>query len=97
MQEEKSPGERNFCGDCGSALWLWDPRWPELIHPNASAVDTPLPPPPEIVQIFLGSKPAWVQLPDYKGLKVVSFDSYPAESLEDWHKRHGLFDPPAPE
>jgi hypothetical protein len=33
-----SPAERHFCGQCGSALWLWDPRWPELIHPFASAI-----------------------------------------------------------
>ncbi|KAK9843274.1 hypothetical protein WJX74_009587 [Apatococcus lobatus] len=96
-KEETSPGERNFCGDCGSALWLWDPRWPELIHPNASAVDTPLPTPPEIVQIFLESKPSWIQVPDFNEVKVVNFDAYPKESLEDWHKRHNLFDPPAPQ
>ena len=32
---KKSPGERSFCSKCGSALWVWDPRWPELIHPFA--------------------------------------------------------------
>ena len=36
----ESPAERRFCGRCGSALWVWDPRWPELIHPFASAIDT---------------------------------------------------------
>ena len=96
VQVETSPGERHFCGKCGSALWLWDHRWPELIHPNASAIETPLPQPPEIVQIFLESKPSWVQLPEYSGVQVVNFDAYPTESLEDWHKRHGLFDPPTP-
>ena len=35
-----SPAERSFCSRCAAALWLWDPRWPELIHPFASAVDT---------------------------------------------------------
>ena len=39
--------ERNFCGSCGTALWVYDPNWPELVHPFASAVDTPLPKPPE--------------------------------------------------
>jgi hypothetical protein len=24
----ESPGERRFCSVCGSALWVWDPRWP---------------------------------------------------------------------
>ena len=26
----RSPAARHFCRECGSALWLWDPRWPEL-------------------------------------------------------------------
>src|SRR3546814_4861717 len=25
-----SSGERRFCRECGSALWLYDPSWPEL-------------------------------------------------------------------
>ena len=37
---EISLAERSFCGRCGSPLWLWDPRWPELIHPIASAIDS---------------------------------------------------------
>ena len=28
-----SPAERRFCRHCASALWVWDPRWPELVHP----------------------------------------------------------------
>ena len=43
MAERTSTAERHFCGRCGSALWLWDPTWPELVHPHASAIDTPLP------------------------------------------------------
>lgn len=27
---ERSPAQRSFCGVCGTALWAWDPRWPEL-------------------------------------------------------------------
>lgn len=34
---------RDFCRHCGSALWLYDPRWPELVHLFASAIETPLP------------------------------------------------------
>src|SRR3546814_8491839 len=34
-----SSGERHFCRLCGSALWLYDPSWPELVHPFASAID----------------------------------------------------------
>ncbi len=37
-----SPAERSFCSRCASALWLWDPRWPDLIHPFASVIDTDL-------------------------------------------------------
>ena len=44
---EISTGERNFCRKCGSALWLYDPTWPELVHPFASAIDSDLPKPPE--------------------------------------------------
>src|SRR5690606_14109559 len=64
---EESPAERRFCGRCGSALWLWDPRWPELIHPFASAIDTDLPVPPEQVHIMLGSKANWVRVDAKRG------------------------------
>jgi hypothetical protein len=37
----RSPAERHFCSVCGSALWLYDDRRPELIHTLASAIDTP--------------------------------------------------------
>ncbi len=83
-----SPAERRFCGRCGTALWLWDPRWPELIHPLAGAIDTPLPVPPETVHIMLASKPAWVRADIAPGDQV--HDHYPPESLEEWHRRHGL-------
>jgi hypothetical protein len=51
--EHTSSGQRHFCGRCGSALWLWDPTWPELVHPHASAIDTPLPKPAENVHLML--------------------------------------------
>ena len=35
-----SEGRRHFCRLCGSALWLWDPSWPDLVHPFASAIDS---------------------------------------------------------
>jgi len=87
---EESPAERRFCGHCGSALWVWDPRWPELVHPFASAIDTPLPEPPEQVHIILASRPGWVRLEAGEG--DACHDGYPSESLEDWHRRHGLLD-----
>ncbi len=87
---KKSAADRNFCSKCGSALWLYDPRWPELVHPFASAIDTPLPTPPENVHIMLESKPAWVQID--AGIEPVGFQEYPDESLEKWHRRHELLD-----
>jgi hypothetical protein len=39
----QSPARRHFCKHCASALWVFDPRWPELLHPFASAIDTELP------------------------------------------------------
>ena len=89
---EKSPGEspaeRHFCRRCGSALWVWDPRWPELVHPFASAIDTPLPAAPERTHLMLESKPDWVPLAP--GPRDKTFDAYPEESIADWHRRLGL-------
>jgi hypothetical protein len=82
-----SQAERTFCGHCGSALWLFDLRWPDLVHPLASAIDTDLPEAPEHVRLMLKYKPAWVPVPD-DGARL--FDEYPAESLEEWHRRHHL-------
>ena len=79
------------CGECGSALWLWDPRWPELVHPHASAIDTPLPKPREVVEAALEFAPAWVDVP--KGRGHVHHGHWPAESLEEWHKRHRVWSP----
>ena len=79
---------RKFCGICSSALWCEDPRWPELLHPFASAIDTTLPKTPEVVHIMLGSVPDWVSLDRRK--KHLYFDDYPDESIESWHRRHGL-------
>ncbi len=84
-----SPAERSFCSRCASALWLWDPRWPDLVHPFASAIDTPLPVPPESTHILLESKADWV-VPQV-GPRDGRFDDYPAESIEDWHKARGLW------
>ena len=85
-----SSGRRHFCKECGSALWMFDPQWPDLVHPHASAIDTPLPAAPERVHMMLGSKANWVPVPD--GQHDVHQDGYPDESLEDWHRRHGLLE-----
>ena len=84
-----STGERNFCTRCGSALWLYDPTWPELIHPHASAIDTDLPVPPARTHLMLRYKASWV-MPDI-GPNDLTFELYPEESIEDWHRRHGLW------
>ena len=84
-QTVKSSGERSFCDKCGSALWLWDPNWPKLVHPQASAIDTPLPVPPERTHLMLGSKANWVQ--PHIQTSDRSHEIYPEESIAEWHKR----------
>jgi hypothetical protein len=83
-----SSARRYFCTQCGSALWVWDPTWPELVHPHASAIDTPLPVPPANVHCLVGSKAPWVRVegrPDDP-----RFDHYPGMSLAEWHASQGL-------
>ncbi|WP_018700145.1 GFA family protein [Amorphus coralli] len=84
-----SSGKRHFCTRCGTALWLWDESWPELVHPLASAIDTELPVPPESVHLMLASKASWVE--PQIGPNDQCFDGYPDESIEDWHKSRGLW------
>jgi hypothetical protein len=84
-EPRQSSGQRHFCSECGSALWLWDPNWPELVHPQASAIDTPLPVPPERTHLMLGSKAPWVKVQAGPNDKL--FDEYPRESLAEWHAR----------
>ncbi len=83
-----STGQRHFCKRCASALWLWDPQWPELVHPFASAMDTDLPLPPERTHLMLASKANWV--PVAAGPRDKKFDEYPEESIAQWHQRLGL-------
>ncbi len=85
---EESPGERHFCGRCASALWVFDPSWPELVHPFASAIDSELPVPPERVHLLLDSKASWVEVEAHDNDKC--FAGYPEESLAEWHQRLGL-------
>jgi hypothetical protein len=83
-----SSARRYFCAHCGSALWLWDPTWPELVHPHAGAIDTPLPVPPENVHCLVGSKAPWVRVEGGPG--DPRFDHYPDMSLEQWHRSKGV-------
>ena len=89
---KKSAARRHFCGVCGSALWVYDPNWPELVHPFASAIDTPLAKPPEREHIMLDYAAPWCEIPS--GPDERHFPEYPDESLADWHQRHGLRDDP---
>ena len=81
----QSSGERNFCKHCGSGLWLFDPEWPELLHPSASVIDTPLPRSPEKTHIMLEFKASWVEVQKKKKDKF--FKRYPKESIKEWHER----------
>lgn len=90
-EERDSGAERNFCARCGSALWVYAPSWPDLVHPFAAAIDTPLPVPPERTHLMLASKAPWVAVRDDPQDK--HFDTYPDESIAAWHERLGLADP----
>ena len=85
----RSEAERHFCSGCGCALWLFDPRWSDLVHPFASAIDSELPVPPERVHIMLRFKANWVE-PEI-GRFDSTFDEYPEQSIEDWHRSRGLW------
>ena len=93
-EEKISPARRHFCSRCGSALWVYDQRWPELIHPFASAIDTPLPKTPEKVRIMLEFAAPWCEIPEEGDGSERHFPRYPDESIEDWHRRHDLYDEP---
>ncbi len=91
----RSPGEvdgpgRRFCANCATALWNYDPDYPELVHPFPSCIDSPLPQPPATIHMMLGSKADWVVV--QAGPDDECFDTYPNESLEQWHRRHGLLE-----
>ena len=79
-----SPVERNFCARCGSALWIYHDKWPDLVHPFASAIDSELPVPREHVHMMLEFKAGWIDLP--QGDAHVRFDRYPDKSIEVWHE-----------
>lgn len=85
---EQSTGERHFCKHCATALWVYDPDWPELVHPFASVIDTDLPIPPERTHMMLGSRAHWAETNAHPQDKC--FDVYPDESLAEWHQRLGL-------
>lgn len=83
-----SPARRHFCSKCGSALWVWDPRWPEWVYPFASAIDTPLPKAPEQIEMMLHFAAPWAEIPS--GNMHAHFRGYPDEGIADWHAKRGL-------
>lgn len=85
---KRSSARRHFCLRCGSPLWLYDPTWPELVHPHAGAIDTPLPAAPSSTHIMLDSKPDWVPVTAKRG--DARFAALPDHSLAQWHARRGL-------
>jgi hypothetical protein len=84
-----SPARRGFCKHCGSPLWLFDPRWPDHLHPFASAIDTPLPLPPAHTDYFLASRAPWTVL--HEGGDIERLDGPYTVGMEDWHKQRGLW------
>jgi hypothetical protein len=54
-----------------------------LIHPFASAIDTPLPKPPQRVSIMVEFAANWCEIP--QGKKDIRFKKYPNFSIEEWH------------
>lgn len=86
-----SSAQRHFCSQCGSALWVADPGWPEWVYPFASAIDTALPRPKETQHIMTDYAAPWVEVAKKKGDH--SFAGYPKEAIIDWHKQRGLLAP----
>jgi hypothetical protein len=83
-----SHARRSFCAKCASALWVWDPQWPESVYPFASAIDTPLPKPKRDIEMMLNYAAPWADVP--KGRAHKHYEEYPKESIAGWHKKHGL-------
>lgn len=87
--KQVSKGQRHFCKQCGSCLWIFDPRWSKWVYPFASAIDTPLPKPPERVHILLDYAAPWCDIPHTKHDHC--YAEFTSESIEKWHKRHKLY------
>ncbi|KDQ21654.1 hypothetical protein BOTBODRAFT_26085 [Botryobasidium botryosum FD-172 SS1] len=79
--------KRFFCGECGSMLWLHDDTWKEWVYPFASSIDVTLPTPPEILVVLRASCPKYVPIPE----GAETEEAYREESIEDWHKKRGLW------
>lgn len=87
--QKLSNHKRHFCQECGSYLWAYDDRFDQWIYPFASSIDTPLPKPPEQVHIMIDFKLNHVDVPTGDNIQI--FTRYPHESIENWHKKRGLY------
>ena len=85
----KGSADRHYCKHCGTPLWVSDEQWSALVHPFAAAIDTELPKAPSSVHLLLRDKASWVE--PQIGSNDDCFDGYPELSIEDWHKKHGLW------
>jgi hypothetical protein len=70
-------------------LWAFNEKWPKLLHPVATALDTELPTPVAFRNMFR-SKPAWIDAHEHEAEK--NFQTYPDESLEAWHRRNDVYE-----
>jgi hypothetical protein len=61
--------------------------WWRIAHSPLPA--TELPKAPSSVHLLLRDKASWVE--PQIGLNDDCFDGYPELSIEDWHKKHGLW------
>ena len=70
-----------------------------MFHPHASAIDTPLPTPPENQHFLVEFAPPWVEIPPNSdhdtvhrvaGLPMEEIIQQ-LESLDDWHRNRGLW------
>jgi hypothetical protein len=81
----------SFCARCGSPMFLEIPAFPEWVYPFASAVDTPLPAPPEFVHVRTDERPSWT--PAIGSPDDLRFEANTDESMVEWHERMGLVTP----
>ena len=76
-----------------SALWASDPTWPQWVYPLCLGHRQRAAEASGVGSHHAGFYAApWVEIPHRrKGHR--HFNRYPDESIEDWHRRHGLYQP----
>lgn len=80
-------GTRWFCRACGTHLYITDDRWDKGVWPYVSAIDTPLPEPPQITSMMTRNKPSWV--PRWFLAHGPSHAGFAGESIAAWHQQRG--------